>query len=75
MKRSLTEAAIKRLKLAGENEKNQKYTDGGGLYFFVTKTGKFWRYDYKNPKRDTMTLGEYPTISTKFLRINNLFIN
>lgn len=66
MKRRLTEAAIKRLKLIGENEKNQKHTDGGGLYLFATKTGKFWRYDYKNPKRYTIMRGEYPTISTTF---------
>lgn len=69
MKRQLTEAAIKRIKLIGETDKNQKHTDGGGLYLFVTKTGKFWRYDYKNPKRDTMSLGEYPSTTLEQARV------
>ena len=38
--------------------KNFKLTDGGGMYLLVTKTGKYWRYDYRYmKKRKTLAAG------------------
>ena len=47
-----------------------KYSDGGGLYLYVSKAGgKAWRYDYSYAgKRFTLTIGKYPQISLKEAR-------
>lgn len=38
-----------------------KLTDGGGLYLYVNKSGKYWRYDYRFlNKRKTLSIGTFP---------------
>jgi integrase len=60
--------AIK-IKNAKPGTKNYKMADGGGLYMLVTKTGRYWRYDYRYlNKRKTLSLGVYPDISLKDAR-------
>lgn len=61
---------IKRVKF---ESKQFKLTDGGGMYLLVTKTGKYWRYDYRySKKRKTLALGVYPEISLKEARAKHL---
>jgi len=44
--------------------KPYKLGDSGGLYLLVSKTGKYWRWDYRHAgKRKTMALGVYPQTS------------
>ncbi|MEA3404889.1 MAG: tyrosine-type recombinase/integrase [Pseudomonadota bacterium] len=61
MKRKLTDRTIKALK---PKDKAYKSADGGGLYIYVSKVGaKSWRFDYEmSGKRQTLTIGEYPSI-------------
>jgi integrase len=41
-----------------------KHTDGGGLYLYVTKAGKYWRMNYRIAgKQKTLSLGIYPAVS------------
>lgn len=43
--------------------KATKLADGKGLYLFITKHGRYWRYDYRyGGKRKTLALGVYPEI-------------
>jgi integrase len=59
---ALTDTFVRTVKSTGEP--GQKYTDGGGMYLFVTPSGKYWRLDYRYlGKRKTLALGVYPTIS------------
>jgi len=58
----LKDMTIKNAKV-GDDEKAYKLSDGGGLYLLVTKSGKYWRYDYRiNGKRKTLAIGKYPDI-------------
>ena len=62
----LTATQVKNAKL---ESKNYKLGDGGGLYLFITKTGRYWRYDYRYlNKRKTLALGVYPEVSLKEAR-------
>ena len=63
----LTELKIKSAK-AGE--KRYHLQDGDGLYLDVMTSGKrFWRCRYtQDGKRETVTLGEYPTVSLREAR-------
>ena len=46
-----------------------KHSDGGGLYLHVTKSGKYWRMNYRIlEKQKTLALGIYPTVSLKKAR-------
>ncbi len=58
----LTDTAIKAVKANG---KNQKISDGGGLYLFVSpQGGKAWRVKYRFAgKEKILSLGKYPQIS------------
>jgi hypothetical protein len=57
------------VKAATQKEKPYKLTDGRGLYLFVNKAGKYWRYDYRyQKKRKTLALGVYPEVSLKDAR-------
>lgn len=57
----LTDTAVRQAKPA---EKPYKLTDGRGLYLWVTKVGKYWRYNYKfQGKFATMAYGVYPDVS------------
>ena len=66
----LTDVQVKNLKA---QEKPYKATDKDGLYIHVSKTGfKSWRRDYRfNGKRQTITIGVYPSISLKEARLKN----
>ncbi|WP_163337930.1 tyrosine-type recombinase/integrase [Desulfopila sp. IMCC35008] len=57
----LTDVAIKNAKFV---DKQFKLSDSGGLYLLVTKSGKYFRLDYRYlKKRKTLALGVYPKIS------------
>ncbi len=63
----LTNTAIKN---ATPKDKPYKLTDGQGLYLLISKTNKYWRYNYRfNGKRKTLALGVYPEVSLKQARI------
>ena len=53
------------VKLAKPKERQDKLTDGEGLYLLVMPNGsKYWRYDYRyRDKRKTLPLGVYPNVS------------
>ncbi len=61
------------IKKANVESKQFKLTDGGSMYLLVTKTGKYWRYDYRYlKKRKTLALGVYPEITLKDARARHL---
>ena len=63
---ALTDNSIKALQL---QNKSYKVSDKDGLYILVTKTGKYFRYDYKfSDKRKTLAFGVYPQTSLKEAR-------
>ena len=61
MQRKLTDTTVKNAKIP------KKYTDGGGMYLHVLKTGaKCWHYNYSFlGKQKTLSLGTYPEFSLK----------
>ena len=63
----LTDTGIKNIKAEA---KPKKYSDGGGLFLYVTPAGaKIWRMGYRFEKRQyLLTFGEYPYISLKDAR-------
>ena len=63
----LTDAYIKGIKPL---DTPKKYFDGGGLYLFVQPTGsKRWKLTYRfEKKQNTLSFGEYPTVSLKEAR-------
>jgi integrase len=66
----LTDTAVKNAKPKPDG-KAAKHTDGGGLYLWVTKEVKSWRYDYARPvtgKRNTLVIGTYPEFKLKEAR-------
>ncbi|MEG2724203.1 MAG: Arm DNA-binding domain-containing protein, partial [Acinetobacter sp.] len=67
----LTAKTVKNLEF--DENKSNKYSDGGGLYLFTHKNGsKYWRMDYRRPitqKRNTLALGTYPQITLEQARI------
>jgi hypothetical protein len=57
----LTDAKCKASKAT---DKAVKLFDGGGMFLFVSPTGKTWRISYRlNRKPQTMSLGAYPAVS------------
>jgi integrase len=70
MQYRLTDTTVKKAQPKPDG-KADKLTDGGGLYLWVTRTGKYWRYDYTRPiskKRNTLVIGSYPEITLKEAR-------
>ena len=63
----LTDVFLRGLK-AGSKE--QKHSDGGGLYLYVsTAGGKLWRLAYRfDGKQKTLSFGAYPAVSLKDAR-------
>lgn len=64
---SLTAIQIKE---AAPSEKDQKLSDGQGMYLLVQKSGgKYWRMDYRFAgKRKTFAIGVFPQVSLKEAR-------
>lgn len=59
----LTDTKIKSLKHEG-SPNGEKYSDGGGLYLLVTRTGRLWRLAYRYAgKQKTLAVGSYPEVS------------
>lgn len=63
----LTDTAVKNAK---PEAKPKKYSDGGGLFLYVSPTGsKIWRMGYRfENKQYLLTFGEYPYVSLKEAR-------
>ena len=62
-KMALTATGIKNIK-ATDKPAGDKYADGEGMYLLVTKSGMYWRMDYRHAdKRKTLALGVYPAVS------------
>ena len=68
---ALTDSKIRQAK---PTEKNQKLSDGGGLYLFIPKSGegkrtKSWRLKYRiGGKEKLLTIGPYPSVTLKAAR-------
>ncbi len=63
MKRKLTKTIIKKAKLES-GESSKKFTDGGGLFLLINKSGKYWRYNFRikvnnKVKNKTFSIGVY----------------
>ena len=58
------------VKEAKSSDKNQKLSDGQGMYLLVkTNASKYWRMDYRFAgKRKTFAIGVYPQVSLKQAR-------
>lgn len=63
----LTDTFVKRKQ---GNDKVQKHSDGGGLFLYITPTGKkSWRLAYRfMGKQKLLVIGPYPSISLKEAR-------
>jgi integrase len=60
---ALTDTFVKQVKHNGAPA-GEKYTDGGGMYLLVTKTGKYWRMNYRfEGKQKTLALGVYNAVT------------
>ncbi|WP_022851532.1 tyrosine-type recombinase/integrase [Limisalsivibrio acetivorans] len=63
---ALTDTVIKNAK---PKDKNYKITDEKSMYLLVTKSGKYFRLDYRfHGRRKTFAIGVYPDISLKEAR-------
>ncbi len=64
----LTNTQVKSAKVSS-GQKSMKLSDGGGLYIFITPSGKYWRMNYRfGGKQNTVAFGVYPTISLREAR-------
>ncbi|MDX8381824.1 MAG: tyrosine-type recombinase/integrase, partial [Ghiorsea sp.] len=65
---ALTDSKVKAA-VAPEGKKQDKLTDGAGMYLLVKEAGKYWKYDYRYAgKRKTLSIGVYPIVSLKAAR-------
>jgi len=65
----LTVAEIESFKHSGKKSPDKK-ADGGGLYVFVSRASKTWKYLYRyNGTQNTLTLGSFPKMLPKEARI------
>ena len=65
---ALTDTFIKQVKHTG-SKAGDKHSDSEALYLLVTKTGKYWRMNYRfNGKQKTLSYGTYPDVSLKAAR-------
>ena len=59
----LTDTFVKQVKHSGKAA-GDKYSDGGGLYLHVTKSGRYWRMAYRfGGKQKTVAFGVYPAVT------------
>lgn len=66
---ALSNTFLANIKPKGDKASGDKYSDGGGLYIQVTKSGKYWRMNYRiHAKQKTLALGIYPAVSLKLAR-------
>lgn len=66
----LREIVVKQAKLP---QKARKIFDGGGLFLYLTPSGKYWYYRYRFAGQDkVMPLGKYPQMSLKEARIAHM---
>jgi len=67
----LNDARVKAARL--ENGKKQmRLSDGSALYLHITKSGKYWRMNYRfADKQKTIALGVYPQTSLKEARLKS----
>lgn len=66
----LSDVVVRRAK---PKEKPYKLTDGTGLYLLVSRTGRYWRYDYRfEDKRKTISYGVYPVMTLSAARSTHL---
>ena len=64
----LTVAEIDALQKS-EKKAADKVADGAGLYLFVTKRSKVWKYLYRfDGKQNTFTIGKYSEVGLKEAR-------
>jgi len=64
----LTNAKVKAATLVA-GKKQEKLSDGAGLYLLLTLSGKYWRMNYRFcGKQKTIAFGVYPTVSLKAAR-------
>ncbi len=71
MIRRLNDVMVRQAK-PNEDGSPKKYTDGGQMYLVASKTGKYWRYNYKFAgKSKTFAMGSYPNVSLKDARIEH----
>lgn len=65
---ALNDTFVKNVKHSGKPA-GDKHSDGGGLYLYVTASGKYWRMNYRmHGKQKTLALGVYPAVSLKQAR-------
>lgn len=65
---ALTDTFIRQVKHTG-SKAGDKHSDTEALYLLVTKTGKYWRMNYRfNGKQKTISFGTYPSVSLKSAR-------
>jgi integrase len=68
MERKLTDTKIRKAK-ANPDGKPSTLTDGGGLFLYITATGKYWRYMFRyDGKRQTLSIGNYAEITLEQAR-------
>lgn len=64
----LTVAEIQSAKHSG---KDQKLSDGGGLYLHIQRSGKYWRWKYRfNGKEKLLAIGVFPKVSLADARLD-----
>lgn len=63
----LTDTFLRNIK---RPDKDEKHSDGGGLYIHVSKAGgKLWRLTYRfDGRQKLLSLGKYPAVSLKEAR-------
>jgi len=60
---ALTDTFVKQVKHSGAPA-GDKHADGGGMYLLVSRSGKYWRMNYRfADNRKTFSMGVYPAIS------------
>lgn len=68
MLRKLTDVQVRKAQ-PKKDGKPAKLSDGGGLFLYVNKSGKYWRYSYRyQGKQKTLSIAPYPEVSLKEAR-------